>query len=124
MNATLEAFKAVGDATRFRALRLLVETEEELCACEIIDALEKPQYTISKSLGILVAASLVEERREGRKMMYSLVHSAFNDSIFAAIRSAPEGQDMELSAAILTRDSGRLHAQLSQRIGGECVTVI
>jgi ArsR family transcriptional regulator, lead/cadmium/zinc/bismuth-responsive transcriptional repressor len=120
MNEALEAFKAIGEATRFRALRLLVETKEELCACEIIAALEKPQYTISKSLGILVAASLVDERREGRKMMYSLIHSAFNDSIFTAILSAPEGQDMELSAAVLAKDSERLRAQLSQRIGEEC----
>jgi ArsR family transcriptional regulator, arsenate/arsenite/antimonite-responsive transcriptional repressor len=120
MNEALEAFKAAGDATRFRALRLLVETEEELCACEIIEALEKPQYTISKSLGILVAAGLVEERREGRKMMYSLIHAAFNDSIFAAIRSAPEGQDMELSATILAKDSERVNVQLAQRIGSEC----
>jgi ArsR family transcriptional regulator len=115
MKNTIDAFKAIGEPTRFRALRLLVEAKVELCACEIIDVLQKPQYTISKSLGALVDAGLVEERREGRMMMYSLIHSPMNDCLFKAAAKAEA--DKELAA-----DSKRLASRLSEREEGVCVS--
>jgi ArsR family transcriptional regulator, arsenate/arsenite/antimonite-responsive transcriptional repressor len=114
MRDAVELFKAVGEPTRLRALRLLVDAKVDLCACEIIDVLEKPQYTISKSLGILVDAGLIDERREGRMMMYSLVHSSVNDSLFAALSSVPSTEE-------LASDHERLLARLAQREGCECV---
>jgi ArsR family transcriptional regulator, arsenate/arsenite/antimonite-responsive transcriptional repressor len=114
MKDTIDAFKAIGEPTRFRALRILVEAKVELCACEIIDVLEKPQYTISKSLGTLVDAGLVDERREGRMMMYSLVHASVNDYLFKAVAKAEPDKD-------LAADSRRLVSRLAQREGGACV---
>jgi ArsR family transcriptional regulator, arsenate/arsenite/antimonite-responsive transcriptional repressor len=122
MKDAIETFKAVGEPTRFRALRILIDAGMELCACEIIDVLQKPQYTISKSLGGLVAAGLIDERREGRMMMYNLVHGAFNDAIFESVRFAPSGQSPEFSTDTLAQDHQRLLARLSQRSGGECVS--
>jgi Predicted transcriptional regulators len=115
MKDAIEAFKAIGEPTRFRALRLLVEAKADLCACEIIDVLQKPQYTISKSLGALVAARLVDERREGRKMMYALAHSPMNDALFKAVAKAEP--DKELAS-----DSRRLAARLAEREDGACVS--
>lgn len=109
-----ESFKALSDPTRFRALRLLVLAGSELCACEIIDALEKPQYAISKALGALVDAELVDERREGRMMMYSLAHGAMNDAIFRAVAAAPADDE-------LVADEGRLKARLAARSDDVCV---
>ena len=114
MRDAIEAFKAVGESTRFRALRAMLDAGSDLCACEIIDVLQKPQYTISKSLGILVAAGLVDERREGRMMMYSIVHDGLNDSVFAAVKSVPV--DAELAG-----DHERLLARLARRVGGVCI---
>ena len=114
MRNSIEAFKAIGESTRFRALRLLVLSNEELCACEIIDTLEKPQYAISKSLGILVAAELIDERRDGRMMLYSLAHTPMNDALFEAVANVPLTE--ELSA-----DSTRLNARLAQRENNVCV---
>jgi ArsR family transcriptional regulator len=114
MNDAIEAFRAVGEPTRFRALRILITAGRELCACEIIDVLKKPQYTISKSLGGLVSAGLVDERREGRMMMYSLIHGSVNDSIFAAVSSAR-------ATDAIAEDQDRLLARLPQRSGGERV---
>jgi ArsR family transcriptional regulator len=111
---TIEAFKAVGEPTRFRALRLLVEAKTDLCACEIIDVLEKPQYTISKSLGALVDAGLLDERREGRMMMYALAHNPVNDAIFQAVAKVPPNEE-------LTADRKRLDARLARRENGACV---
>jgi ArsR family transcriptional regulator len=115
MKDAIEAFKAVGEATRFRALRALIDSEADLCACEIIDVLQKPQYTISKSLGILVAAGLLDERREGRMMMYSLVRAPANDAIFEAVRLAP--MDGEARG-----DGDRLEERLARRSAGLCAT--
>jgi ArsR family transcriptional regulator, arsenate/arsenite/antimonite-responsive transcriptional repressor len=114
MKNAIEAFKAIGEPTRFRALRLLVEAKTELCACEIIEVLQKPQYTISKCLGALVDAELLDERREGRMMLYSLAHSPMNDAIFQAVAKAP--LDEELSA-----DRKRLSSRLAKREKGACV---
>jgi len=117
MRDAIEVFKAVGEPTRFRALRAMIDAGSDLCACEIIDVLQKPQYTISKSLGALVAAGLVDERREGRMMMYSLVRSPLNDCVFSALSSVPLAGSEELAA-----DHGRLLARLAQRVGRECVS--
>jgi ArsR family transcriptional regulator, arsenate/arsenite/antimonite-responsive transcriptional repressor len=114
MKDAIDAFKAIGEPTRFRALRILVEAKEELCACDIIDVLQKPQYTISKSLGALVDAELVDERREGRMMMYSLVHSPMNDFLFKAIAKAEPGAE-------LSGDSKRLASRQAKRELGACV---
>jgi ArsR family transcriptional regulator len=114
MKSEIEAFKAVGENTRFRALRALIKAEVELCACEIIDALQKPQYTISKSLGILVSAGLIVERREGRMMIYSLMHNPSNDAIFEVVGNSPlDGE--------LRDDEIRLMARLERRVQGLCV---
>jgi len=111
MKDAVDAFKAMGEATRFRALRVLVEAKVELCACDVIAVLRKPQYTISKSLGVLVDASLVEERREGRMMMYSLVHSPMNDCLFKAVAKAAVGKE-------LAADSKRLASRIALRAEG------
>jgi ArsR family transcriptional regulator len=114
MRNTIEAFRAVGEATRFRALRAMIDAASDLCACEIIDVLQKPQYAISRSLGILVAAGLVSERRDGRMMMYSLVHTPTNDAIFAAVRDSPrDGEARD--------DDARLEARLARRTGDSCI---
>jgi ArsR family transcriptional regulator, arsenate/arsenite/antimonite-responsive transcriptional repressor len=112
MKDSIEAFKAVGEPTRFRALRLLVEAGTELCACEIIDVLEKPQYTVSKCLGALVDSGLIDERRDGRMMLYKLAHSPMNNAIFAAVAKAPPTRE-------LAADSKRLKACLARRANGE-----
>jgi len=113
MRNPIEAFKAIGDQTRFRALRLLALANAELCACEIIDATEKPQYAISKALGVLVDAELLDERRDGRMMFYSLRRNAMNDALFEAVKSVPE-------TAELKADAKRLKARLARRANGVC----
>ena len=61
---------ALTDPTRLRLLRLL--RQQELCVCELVDALHIPQYKISRHLRRLRAVGLVEARREGRWMHYRL----------------------------------------------------
>jgi ArsR family transcriptional regulator len=62
--------KALGDPSRLRIVRLL--KEGSLCVCEIESVLGLPQYAVSRHLGILRQAELVEGWREGTWMHYRL----------------------------------------------------
>lgn len=66
----IEQAKALGDETRLRIFRLLARTGEGLCVCELEEILGKPQYAVSRALGVLRKARLVEEERIGRLVMY------------------------------------------------------
>lgn len=62
--------KALADPTRLKILHLL--KHGELCVCEIITAMEKPQPTISHHLNILKRAGFLKWRKEGVWIHYSL----------------------------------------------------
>jgi ArsR family transcriptional regulator len=63
--------KALGDPTRLRIVRLL-SGREELCVCELVDALDVAQYSVSRHLGVLKAAGIVVDWRQGKWMHYAL----------------------------------------------------
>jgi len=66
-----ETFKALGDPVRLRLFQLLSQ-KEELCVCHLTEALKLPQSTVSRHLGVLRHAGLVQTRREGKWMHYRL----------------------------------------------------
>ncbi len=63
-------FRALGDETRLRIVALL--SHGELCVCHLENALELSQPNVSRQLGILRAAGIVDARRDGSWMYYSL----------------------------------------------------
>jgi len=63
-------FRALADETRLRILRLL--EVREMCVCEIMVALDLTQPTASHHLGILENAGLVNDRKEGKWVFYSV----------------------------------------------------
>lgn len=65
-----KVFTALADETRLRILNLL--NEGELCVCDIIKVLKEPQSKISRHLAYLRQAGLVEGRKDGLWMHYSL----------------------------------------------------
>jgi ArsR family transcriptional regulator len=76
INLTLDPVtfsKALADETRQEIMRL--------CCCrwlsvgEIVDALQVTQPTVSHHLALLRAAGLVDTRREGKQVFYSLNQS-------------------------------------------------
>lgn len=68
-------FKALGDETRLKILRMLLE--KELCVCEIIDRVELSQPAVSHHLKILRQAGLVKDSKEGKWVYYSMDDEAF-----------------------------------------------
>ena len=70
-------FKALADTTRLKIMMLL--DIREMCVCEIMVALDLTQPTASHHLGILEAVDLVEDRREGKWVFYSLRDKRFTN---------------------------------------------
>lgn len=63
-------FKALGDETRLRILKLL--NLREMCVCEVMVALNLTQPTASHHLSLLENVSLVKGRKEGKWVFYSI----------------------------------------------------
>ena len=71
MKATTQIFKALGDETRLRIMALLL-SGKELCVCDITAALELPQSTVSRHLSYLRNSGLIDDRRQGIWMYYTI----------------------------------------------------
>lgn len=70
----VEVFRAAADPCRLRILNLL--RDGELCVCEIMAALRRPQSSTSHHLSVLREAGLVKERRDGKWSYYRLADGA------------------------------------------------
>lgn len=68
--SAVQVFKALADETRLRILNLL--SRQELCVCKIVEVLAIGQSKASRHLASLRHAGLVNDRREGLWMYYSL----------------------------------------------------
>ena len=71
MDAHAEVFQSLAEPTRLRLLNLLMQTGE-VCVCELSDALQIPQYNVSRHLQILVQAGFLEDRKLGKWVYYGL----------------------------------------------------
>ena len=69
-----EFLKIISDTNRLRILCLL--TKKELCVCEIFEALKLPQNLVSHHLTKLKKLSLIEEKKEGTFVIYSINQKA------------------------------------------------
>jgi ArsR family transcriptional regulator len=74
IKAEAEIFKAMADPCRIKILSLL--REGELCVCEIMVAVDRPQSSTSHHLSILKDAGLIKERKDGRWSRYRLSEGA------------------------------------------------
>ncbi len=69
-----EIFKAMADPCRLKILMLL--RDGELCVCEIMIGVDRPQSSTSHHLSILKEAGLIKERKNGRWSRYRLSEGA------------------------------------------------
>ncbi len=74
-----ELFKAMADPCRLKILSLL--REGELCACEIMIGVDRPQSSTSHHLSILKDAGLIKERKDGRWSRFRLSEGAVIDML-------------------------------------------
>lgn len=113
MNET-KTLKAISEETRLRIMHLLLKTKKELCGCELVDSLEIPQYNLTKHLDILINAGLVQSRKEGRWVNYSVCscQPGFISSLCDSI--------LKLDGIIYKEDLKRFQKRLKLRKNGKC----
>lgn len=71
----LSAFKALADTTRLEIVDMV--KQGELCACEILEAFNMSQSTLSYHMKLLTDSGLMFVRRDGKKMLYTINHEQF-----------------------------------------------
>lgn len=113
MDLYAAAFQALSEPTRLRIVALLSRAGNELCVCEFVDALEEPQYRVSRSLAKLKHVGLVTERRDGKWTYYGLADAAgeFQRFLLKAIAAIPEDElrqhVRELAKRMKLREAGK-----------------
>lgn len=80
----IDVLKCVANEIRYKILRLL--KEEELCVNDIMENLEEDQTLISHHLKRLYNCGLVDKKREGRKIRYSIA----DEAVFEFMRKVGE----------------------------------
>ena len=70
MQGAVTFAKALADSTRLRVIAAL--RQRELCVCELCDALEATQSTLSTHLTLLRDAGITRTRKEGKWIYYRL----------------------------------------------------
>ena len=71
MQTLTELFKSLADETRLRLL-ILLQRGNEYCVCDLMNALDMPQSTVSRHLAYLKRNGWLQDRRGGVWMYYSL----------------------------------------------------
>lgn len=109
-----EIFHVLGNHDRLLVLSLFLHHKDCLCACEVVDALDLPQYQVAKSLHTLKKAKLLESSRDGRWAYYCL---RWTDEI---------GELIEFLRVVIPRETcqdelTRLKTRLAMRQNGRCV---
>jgi ArsR family transcriptional regulator len=112
-------FQALSDPTRIRIVRLLAESNEEACLCEIADSLDEPQYKLSRHLKVLRQSGLLSAVKEGRWVYHRVVGGTpFLDALVASIRAVPDNDRTFVS------DKRKFKRRIPLRDGGRCRTEV
>lgn len=85
MSAIEDIFKALGDPIRIRIVEMLAENGE-MCVCKIMEELSMTQPAVSHHLSSLKHAGLVQPRKQGQWVHYSLCRPALSDVALAFLK--------------------------------------
>jgi ArsR family transcriptional regulator len=113
MRAAVAFAKALADPTRLRVIAAL--RKQELCVCELCDALEATQSTLSTHLTLLRDTGITKTRKEGKWIYYSLSPEAapLTDNFFRHFAVATRDKRIR-------RDADRVRRRLKLRENGCC----
>ena len=115
MDAHAEVFQSLADPTRLRLLNLFQQAGA-VCVCELVDALQVPQYNISRHLHILLGAGLLEDRKCG-KWIYYRIAKELKPYQRALLRAVAE---LRVQREDFRQDEARARHRLRLRRGGLC----
>lgn len=77
---TAKILKVLSEPKRLRIIDML--SCGELCACQILEAFQVTQPTLSHDMKLLVDTGIVKDRREGKNIYYSLDQNVLNGLIY------------------------------------------
>lgn len=80
---------AIADNTRYRIVRVLAATDEELCVCELTPLMDVSDSAVSHALSTLTDAGVVKRRKQGRWRMYQL--TAAGENLVSALDAIDSG---------------------------------
>lgn len=110
-----EIFQALADPTRVRIIRLLAETGEEACLCELVDSLLEPQYKLSRHVKTLRQAGLLSAEKEGRWVYHRLVRGVpYLELAYDMLRALPDVD------GLFAQDLRNFRERMCLREGGRC----
>ena len=113
MQAAVTFAKALADPTRLRVIAAL--RQRELCVCELCDALEATQSTLSTHLTLLRDAGITRTRKQGKWIYYRLSDEAapLIETFLGHFADARRDKRMR-------RDTDRVRQRLKLRENGCC----
>ncbi len=118
MNSSLNIFKILAEETRLRILNLFIKSNTNLCVCEIMDALQLPQYAVSKAINQIKKVGLLNSTKSGTWVYYELNKNADkNKPLYNFLKSY-------LNDNIFMQDEQRLNNRLILRMNNKCVVGI
>ncbi len=115
MNDVVLLGKALSDPTRVRILYALLQSD--LCVCEMVDALEMGQSTLSSHLQTIRQAGIVETSRRHKMVSYALTAEA--RPLLAAVMGLNQAA-LEADRRI-SRDLQRVRERVQLRKNDICV---
>ncbi len=115
MEEYLKIVKSVAEKNRLRIIALLRWVQDEVCVCEMVDALGECQYNVSRHLKVLQEAGLIVGRKKGKWIYYRLNDGnvPFRQKLLQAIN--------HISSETSNEDLQRLRQRLAIRVNNECV---
>lgn len=110
-----EIFQALADGTRIRIARLLAQTGEEACLCELVDCLLEPQSNVSRHLKVLRQAGLLSAAKDGRWVYHRLVREVPHlERLYELLKALPD------SDSVFAADLANFQNRMSLREDGRC----
>lgn len=110
-----DVFQALSDMTRLRIMRVMVSMpKEEICLCEVTDALKEPEPNVSRHLKALRQSGLLAAEKEGRWVYHRLVPSEAAHLFYNVVRSLPDTE------GLFAKDLARFRLELKKRTSARC----
>ncbi len=111
----VDLFQALADPTRIRVIRLLIQTKEESCLCELSESLAVPDYSLSRHLKVLRQVGLLTAVKEGRWVYHRIAEGPeYLNELVAVVRLLPD-QDKAFASDLI-----RFKKSASFRTEGRC----
>jgi ArsR family transcriptional regulator len=114
MASILKSLKLLAEPSRVRIVLLL--EKEELSVAELQEILGMGQSTISTYLSQLKQAALVEDRRTGKNILYSLKPGAPKE-LLAVLRHAEVADDSEALQLVLAQRQDKMRTYFDELAG-------